>query len=321
MIPHKLILAFIILISFFGKAAVADCYYIRLSGYHLTQESDIFSWGELSPLIGLEAGYYFHLAPSGQTTINISGREARNLQGELYYIPQGLIDKDKQFSLRVMVLDRDNDTADDLVLPLNERSISLAPESFVLDHLRVDAYFQQFGDLTTTRPRHEQSYQFEILKDSQNCSLDTAEGWANDQRFRSENYLKHLRLHIKFYEEAFLSGGQEYQSYRVPTLKTQSLANAMDIAKTIASVNSSELIALGVSLEKLHKVENFPTVWKEYRRLVRRLLRQKITIQYKEEKKLKKVEVPSLSFHPDWEKLTGNASILPPENWKIQIPK
>jgi len=319
-IPHKLILASIILISFFGKAAVADCYYIRLSGYHLTQESDIFSWGELSPLIGLEAGYYFHLTPSGQHIIDISSGKASNLQGELYYIPQDLIDKNKQFSLRVMVLDRDNDTADDLVLPLNERSISLAPESFVLDRLRVDAYFRQFGDLTTTRPRHEQSYQFEILREPQDCSPDTAEGRANDQRFRSENYLKHLRLHIKFYGEAFLSGGQEYQSYRVPTLKTQSLVNAMDIAETIAAVNSSELIALGVSLEKLRDVKNFSDVWREYRRLVRRLLRQKITIQYREEKKLKKVEVPSLSFHPDWEKLTGNADILPPENWKIQIP-
>jgi len=314
-------MSFFVMTSFFGKAAVADCYFIRLSGYHLTQGSDLFSWGELSPLIGLEAGYFFHLTPSGQHIIDISSGKATNLQGELYYIPHNLIDKNNHFSLRIMVLDRDNDTADDLVLPLNERSISLAPASFVLDRLRVDAYFQQFGDLTTTKPRHEQSYQFEILREPEDCSPDTAEGRANDQRFRLENHLKRLNLHIKVYEEAFLSGGQEYQSYRIPNIREYSLADALDIAEIIAAVNSSELISLGVALQKLHDVENFSNVWRNYRRLVRRLLRQKIPIQYMEEKKRKNIEVPSLDFHPDWEKLTGSTGVLPPESWEIQIDK
>ncbi|MEA3490493.1 MAG: hypothetical protein U9R27_01185 [Campylobacterota bacterium] len=318
MMPYKLILVLTLLISFFVKSVAADCYFIRLDGYHLTQGADVFSWGELSPLIGLEAGYYFHLSPRGQHIIDISRGREGNLQGELYYIPQNLIDKDNNFSLRIMVLDRDNDTADDLVLPLNERSISLAPASFVLDRLRVDAYFQQFGDYTTTRPRNEQSYQFEILREPGDCSLDTARGRANDHRFRLENHLKRLHLHIKAYEEDFISGGQEYQSYRVPDIRGYSLADALDITEIIAAVNSSELISLGVELEKLRDVKNFPNVWREYKRLVRRLLRQKITIQYREEKIDKKMEVPSLDFHPDWEKLTGNAAILPPESWKIK---
>ena len=317
-IPHKLILAIMITASFFGKTAVADCYFSRLNGYHLTQVSDLFTWGDLSPLIGLEAGYYFNLAPSGQHIIDISGGKASNLQGELYYIPQNLIDKNNRFSLRIMVLDRDNDTADDLVLPLSERSISLAPASFVLDRLRVDAYFQPFGDMTTTKPRHEQSYQFEILREPQNCNMDTAEGRENDQRFRLENHLKRLSLRIKVYEEAFLSGGQEYLSYRVPVIKEYSLADALGIAETVAAVNSNELISLGTELEKLRNVKDFSKVWREYRRLVRRLLRQKITIYYREEKKHKKMEVPSLDFHPDWKKLTGSTGILPPESWKIR---
>ena len=93
MMVRKLILTSIILISFLVEVATANCYFIRLNGYHLSQRLDVFGWGELSPLIGLEAGEYYHLAPSGQHKIDISNGEAKNLQGELYYIPQNLIDK------------------------------------------------------------------------------------------------------------------------------------------------------------------------------------------------------------------------------------
>ncbi len=201
-----------------------------------------------------------------------------------------------------MVLERDNDTADDLVLPFNERFIPLTPTSFVLDRLRVDVYFQQFGEFTTTRPRNEQSYQFEIFRELGECSLDTAKGRANDQRFRSENHLKRLYLRIKVYEEAFLRGGQEYQSYRVPNIRGYSLEEALDLTETIATLNSNELVSLGVELEKLRDVKNFSNVWREYKRLVQRLLKRKITIEYVEDKKKKEREVPSLNSHQDLKK-------------------
>ncbi len=319
MIARKLILTFIILVSFLAEVATANCYFIRLNGYHLSQRLDVFGWGELSPLIGLEAGEYYHLAPRGQHKIDISNGEAKNLQGELYYIPQNLIDKNNQFSLKMMVIERDEDSPDDLVLPLRERSISLTSESFFLDSLRTDLSFQPFDDTVTNIPQNKQSYQFEIIRDSRNCSLNTAEGEANDLRFRLQNELKQLHLHIKFYEEAFLSGGHEYEFYKLPMIQKNSLSDALSIAGTIASVNSSELISLGVTLQKLSKVENFSNVWREYMYLVRRLLGQKITIKYIEEKKWGKMEVPSLRFHPEWEKLPGGIGILPPKKWKIQI--
>lgn len=313
MIPRKLILTFIILISFLSQVATANCYFIRLNGYHLSQRLDVFGWGELSPLIGLEAGDYYHLSPRGQNMIDISNGEAKNFQGELYYIPQNLINKNNQFSLKIIVIERDEESPDDLVLPLRERSISLTSESFFLDSLRTDLSFQPFDDTVTNIPQNKQSYQFEILRDSRDCSLDTPEGQANDLRFRLQNKLKQLHLHVKFYEEAFLSGGHEYQSYRLAMIQEGSLSDALDIAGTIASVNSSELISLGVRLEKLRKVENFSNVWREYQYLIRRLLGQKIIIQYMEEKKWKKMEVPSLRFHPDWEKLTKSTGISPPK--------
>ncbi len=316
--PRKLILTFIILISFFGEVVVANCYFIRLNGYHITERLDVFGWGELSPLIGLEAGDYFNLSPRGQNKIDISGGESKSLQGELYYIPQNLIDKNNQFSLRMMVVERDTESPDDLVLPLSERFISLTPKSFFLDSLRTDISFQPFDDTVSSTSQNKQSYQFEILRDSQNCSPDTAEGQANDLRLRLENRLKQLHLHIKHYEEAFLSGGHEYQSYRLPIIRKRSFSKALDISEAVAAVNSSELISLGGTLEKLRKVKDFSSVWREYRYLVRHLLKQKITIYYMEEKEEKKMEVPSLRFHSDWEKFTKSTGILPPKHWNIQ---
>ena len=328
MLPRKLILTSIILMSFLAELLTANCYFIRLNGYNLDKKFDVFSWGELSPLIGLEAGDYFHLSPSGQNIINISNGEAKNLQGELYYIPQNLIDKNNTFSLKMMVLERDDKSPDDLVLPLSEKSISLTSKSFFLDSLRTDVTFQPFSYSVTNTAQNKQSYQFEILRDLRDCSLDTTQGQANDQHFRLQNKLKQLNLHVKHYEEAFLSGGQEYKSYRLASIKEDSLSDALDIAETIATVNSSELISLGLALEKLRKVENFSNVWREYRYLIQHLLKQKINIKYMEEKdfkekdpkemEYKEMEVPSLRFHSDWEKLTKSTGILPPNHWNVQ---
>lgn len=321
MIPRKLILIFIVFISFLVEMATANCYFIRLNGYHIDQRFDVFGWGELSPLIGLETGEYFNLSPHGQDIIDIANGKAKNLQGELYYIPQNMIDKNNQFSLKMMVIERDTESTDDLVLPLSERSISLVPKSFVMDSLRTDVSFQTFGDPTATIPQYKQSYQFEILRDSQDCSPDTAEGRSNDLYFRLENRLKQLHLHILHYEKKFLSGGQEYKSYRIPNVQEKSFSKALNIAQTIASINSAELISLGMRLEKLSEVENFKNVWREYRYLVQRLLKQKITFLYAKEKKWTKMEVPSLRFHPDWKNLSKGTGILPPEHWKIPIDK
>ena len=320
MLLRKLILTSIILVTFFLEVATANCYFIRLNGYNISQRLDVFSWGELSPLIALETGDYYNLSPPGKNKIDITNGEAKNLQGELYYIPQNLIDKNNQFSLKIMVIERDEESPDDLVLPVRERSISLTSELFFLDSLRINLSFEAFDDIVDNTPLNKQSYQFEILRDSQNCSLNTAEGEANDLRFRSQNKLRKLHLHIKHYEESFLSGSHEYQSYRLPKkISKKSLKNALDISRTIATINANELISLGTTLEKFNKVENYSNIWREYMYLVRQLLGQKITIEYMKEKKWEIMEVPSLRFHPNWEKLSGGTDILPPKNWKVLI--
>ena len=321
MTAHKQILTFIISIVFFGQIAIANCYFIRLNGYSLTHRADVFSWGEFSPLIGLEAGDYYHLSPSGQNIIDINAGEVKNLQGELYYIPQNLIDKNNQFSLRMTVLERDIDTSDDLVLPLSERSISLEPKSFILDSMRVNVPFQRFTYPASSTSQNEQSYQFEILRESQDCSPDMPQGRENDLNFRLQNKLKHLHLHIKHYQKPFLRGSHEYQSYRLPKIKEKSLAEALKITEAISTANARELILLGTTLEKLRHFKNFKTVWRDYWYLTKNLLGEKITIEYMEEKEWKKMEVPSLRFHTDWKDLAKSTAILPPKHWDIPVDK
>jgi len=315
-IKHRLILIPVLMIGLLGELALANCYFIRLNGYHFDHGFDVFSWGEISPLIALDAGDYYNLSPSGQDRIDIAHGESKNLEGELYYIPKSLINN-KQFSLKMMVVERDTDTPDDLVLPMSERSISFSKEAFLMDSMRTDISFHPFADPVTQTAKNKQRYRFEIIRDDGNCNTDTVEGKANDQRFRLQNRLKQLYLHVKLYEKAFLSGGQEYGSYHIPTIKENSFSDAVNIAESIATVNSNELIKLGMSLEKLDKVENFKSVWREYIYLVRRLLRQHITIQYLEEKKYKEVKVPSLRFHPDWKKFNDHKAVMPPERWNI----
>lgn len=300
-----------------SEALVADCHFIRLNGYTLTQRPDFIDWGQLSPLIGLEAGYFYHLSPSGMQTTGFNSGEVKDLQGELYYIPQHLIDNNNQFSLRIIVIERDSQNDDDMILPLRERPVSLAPELFTINQRRVEFFYRPFGELPAKAPRNEQAYQFNILKNAQDCSLTTAQGRANDWRYRQENELKRLRNWIRFYLQDSLSGAQEYLFYRLPLIKERNFSTAIKIAYTVAAVNSNELLSLGYQLEKLKDVERFKLVWEEYRQLIRKLFKQNLTIKYYKEKTWEEAKVPSLGFHPRWKKLIGTQGLMPPKKWNI----
>lgn len=322
MVQYYLTVMLILLLTSISDKTYADCHFLRLNGYRLSQQPDFFHWGELSPLIGLEAGRFYNLSPSGMETTGISSEVVKDLQGELYYIPQHLIDEKNYFSLRMMVVELDKDNPNDTILPLREYPISLAPELFNLNTYRASVFFQPFGD-NLTSPRNEQAYHFNILKNSEDCSLNTSQGRINDRRFRLENDLKRLMLRIKYYDHhPILIGGQEYQLYKLPTVQNHKLAEALKTASLYAAVNTSELLTLGMELEKLNKVKNFQIAWKEYIQLMQRLYQHHFTVNYTEEKIWKNIKVPSLGFHPKWKELTGNtAGLPPPERWKLTLPE
>lgn len=316
---NKLRIIIFVLLSGFSGTVLADCFFLRLNGYVLTQRPDFIDWGQLSPLIGLEAGRFYHLSPKGKETTGFNSGQVKDLQGELYYIPQHLMDKKDQFSLRLIVIERDIKNDDDLILPMRERSVSLAPKLFTINQRRVEMFFRPFGEHPSKAPRNEQMYQFDILKNSENCSLNTTDGRANDWRYRLENNLKRLRNRIKFYEQDSLTGAQEYRFYRLPLVEDWKMSKALHIANTVASVNSNELLSLGYQLEELRNIVEFEYVWQEYQQLVQRLYKQNITVKYKKDKVWEEIEVPSLGFHPKWKEINGSTGLMPPKKWKITL--
>ena len=311
----KVIFSCMLITGFLVKIAVADCYFIRLNGYSLSLRADVFSWGELSPMIGLEEGQFYHLLPDIET----SEKKATNLHGELYYIPQSLINEQNQFSLRMIVLERDEKTSDDLVLPLRQRDISLESKEFRNDIRHVKLTFKPFAEEYNSL--NAQSYQFDILKRSEECSLSTALGKENDLQYRLENRLKHLSYHIGTYKNDFLDGAREYRYYRTPEIENKNVETGLNKAVEIAELNAHELIILGKTLEKQKKSKKFPIVWNAYKELVKHLLDDNITIQYEKEKKWETMFVPALAFHPKWKDFNRSSEIILPEDWKIILPQ
>ena len=314
---YKFVITLLIITYF--QAALADCFFVRLKGYQITQRYDFLYWGEFSPLIALEAGYFYNLSPHGMRTTSQSKGTVKNLPGELYYIPQHLINKDNQFPLRMIVFDRDKDTSDDIVLPLSERFISLDSSLFTNNSYNIDVFIRRFSKVTIAS--NDQMYQFEIIKNSKNCRIDSVEGRENDHRYRDENRLKRLQLHIQFYEEPFLNGGHEYLSYQSPEIKYKSHSKALSKATIVAAMNSNELISLGSKLKMLNKSEGFSVVWNEYKKLIDRLLKQRLTVKYLDEKIWKKINIPTLTFHPKWEEMRGRTGTHLPKKWQIDLTR
>lgn len=310
-----------ILLSLASVSTMADCHFIRLNGFEISQNPDVFFWSDLSPLIAIEAGHFYSLSPKGLESTDTNSGKVKGLQGQLYYIPQHLIDDDNNFSLRMMVIDRDKDTPDDIILPLSKRKISLASETFTINSRRLTVYFRPFGD-TSPPSGNEMTYQFEILKNSEVCNNNTATGRENDWRYRMENEFKRLQVLINNYEKDPLIGGHEFHFYRFSEIKKSKYSKALAAAMETAAINSSELISLGLEIKKLNEVKNFNKLWEEYTQLIQRLIGQNMTLKYKKDAIWQKLQVPTLSFHPQWKQISSNASGLnPPKEWKINLPE
>ncbi len=297
--------------------AAAACFFISLQEFHVDKAADPFSKGDFSPFIALEAGRNFPLAPARMA----EAPHATRMEGRRYYIPRHLIDDAGRFSLRVMMLDHDKDTPDDLVLPLSERSIVLSDGEFEAGFRLVTVRFMPFADDLPTRS-NAQRFTFEIQRESGPCASDSEAGRSEDRHLRHENELRRLWARIQSYGR-FSAGGPEYLPYRLNEVNKARMLSALASAFDVANVNARELIALGRELRELSDVTDFNRVWFEYTRLVRRLLAQKIPLRYRDENgAVKKSSAPSLAFHPVWKNLR-EVKELPvlPEEWGIALPE
>ena len=301
-------------------AAAAECFFIGLRGFEIEKNPDVLVWGEISPVIALEAGRFYPLAPERMASISVDAGQVSGLQGQLYYIPQALIDGEGRFVLRMMVVDPDKDTADDTLLPLRERSISLAADEFETNARRVSVHFLPFAELFPPTS-NAMRFEFEIRRRPGICDLDSEAGRAADLHFRQRNELQRLLVRVVAYERPHLVGGREYLAYRRPQIKAKDRAYAVERAFDVADVNARELVALGQEIFDLADTPGFDEVWEEYTLLVQRLARQSIKLQFKQGEYDMNASVPSLAFHPKWKQLDQRA-LLPtlPEAWGITLP-
>jgi hypothetical protein len=304
-----------------GEAVRADCFFIGLRGFAIEKNPDLLLWGELAPLLALEPGRFYPLAPRRMASLDAGGGERSDLQGQLYYIPRHLIDLEGRFSLRMLVVDPDKDTADDTLLPLSERQISLAPESFDTDSRRVTLRYRPFADLSPPTSNAMQ-FSFEIRRRSGDCDSDSAPGRAADLDYRRQNELQRLLVRVVSYERPHLLGGRETRPYRLAEVKARDFPEARDRALDIADVNARELIDLGRAVQDLAGADGFDEVWEEYILLVQRLARQHLGIQYRRDGVQQRMRLPSLRFHPGWAELdSGDDRPLLPPAWKIKLPQ
>ncbi len=297
--------------------AAAECYFVSLREFHVSEGADPFAMGDFVPMIALEAGRFFPLAPERMA----EAPHATRMEGRQYYIPRYLIDDKERFSLRMMMLDHDKDTRDDLVLPLSEGLIDLNAGKYEAGFRLQDVRFMPFSD-TVPAQSNVQRFTFEIEKRQGHCNLHTQAGRAQDRQLRRENELRRLWAQVQTYEH-FGANGQEYLPYRVSMVDAARLPAALDGVFDMASVNARELIELGYRLRALGDVAGFNRGWVEYIRLVRRLLAQQIPMRYWDEKGVRKQSsAPSLAFHPDWKRL-GESRELPvlPGSWGIALPE
>lgn len=303
--------------------ASADCYFISLRGFDIAKNPDVLLWGDLSPLIALEPGRFYPLTPERKDVVSSSGGHATNLQGHRYYIPQHLINDAGQFSLRMMVIDRDKDTGDDTLLPFREKLITLpAGKESAVNSNPVIVEYAPFADITPPQS-NRMRFEFDLRSRTGDCDVSSGIGKKTDSQYRRHNELKRLLVRVVAYEQPALVGGREYLAYRLPEIKSHKLSDGLEKALDIADVNARELLELGSNIYDLRGNPGFYEVWEEYVLLIQHLYKQHIILLYDENKvqKRKRIKVPSLSFHPEWGSLVSRPdSVTPPDNWKIVLP-
>ena len=298
--------------------AFAKCYFISLQKFYVTKSADLFSKGDFSPLIALEPGRFYPLAPE----YKVEAPHGTMMQGRKYYIPQYLIDDDNRFSLRLMMVDLDDDTPNDLVLPPSERSISLASDNFKNGSRLVTLRFAPFSDEARKRA-NAQRFTFEINRQDGACDEASAAGLAADRNLRRSNNLLRIHARVMFYDRPHPVGGQDYLPYRIGKVEAPRISAALAHAFDVARVNARELIALGKQVRTLQASPGYKRVWLDYTSLVKRLMLGKIELRYRDEnKKIKKAIAPSLAFQPGWKNLqvAGDYPVLPKE-WGIVITR
>jgi len=313
-VKRQLLATMLLLTSYMPDllAQSKGCYWIQLDHMSNDYRMDVFSWGEYAPMIALEPGEHYLLLPGTRdTTLELSGGRATDIDSHWYYIPRHLV-KDNRYLLRFMLIERDADD-DDLVLPMRSHIIDLAAlklNSGRQKNVIVDEQFVADGSYTVTA---KVSFRFNIRRGRGECYANDSAAQKLDEQKRNENRLHHLHSRIKHHAREPLIAG--FESRLFLTDEVRSLEEAYIVAKR----NFTELITLGKQLFSLQNTNGFAEVEERFLRLVDESRQNTIKVPQKMKDKDGKtvfLKVPALVSESGWKQyLIAKGAEKLPDAW------
>ncbi len=277
-------------------AAPEGCYWLRLVEFSVERVPDLFGKGDFQPLLALEAGELYSLGDADGDEV-----ESGSIPGYWFYLPAHLME-DGRFALRFMLIDRDDGTDDDLVLPMRTHYLPLpqGSDGGGGTSVRLSESYVSDSQLSVT---NHMEFVFEIETREGSCYGLSETDRANDRANRAANRMHHLLNRIKHYLRKPLVAGWESDTF------TAVSCSSREGAYVIAQRNLHELIALGDEVYALAGADHFAGLAREFARLIRTLQSKTITVSYTEEvdggkagAQTRKVEfsVPALASDPGW---------------------
>ncbi|MBK5971315.1 hypothetical protein Thiosp_03358 [Thiorhodovibrio litoralis] len=291
----------------------AACHWIRLTGLEVGQTADFLSWGDYLPLIALEPGEFYSLLHGTEPSVELAAGRQHVIDGHWYYVPEHLINVGTM-TLRFMLLDRDQGTDDDLVLPMRSHVV------------RLDQSFSKSGPLQFEIPElfvvddqlkksNAMRFRFELRRVPGHCGSG-ADAAAENTRYRRENRVHHLRTRTFSYFDDPVIAGRETKLF--VDEKTTDAAAAFEIARR----NLHELLTLGREIERLEGTQGFDELRFEFARLIATLKERRLQFsrveQDGDERTTVWVSVPALASEPEWKQVLTDAVIESiPASWQV----
>lgn len=303
-----------LLVSGTAIAEQSHCHWIRLNGLYIEHSPDFLARGDYLPLIGLEPGELYSLLSGSEEAIELPSKREREIDGQWYYVPAHLIDR-QEMTLKVMVLDRDEDTDDDLVLPMRSHVVRIDQGFSPSGRMQIDVSEVYVLDDQTTKS-NEVRFRFELQRRPGPCSLEGPDAAAADSANRKANKVRHLRTRIfRYFEEPVLAGRE---AKLFVDNETSNAATAYEIARR----NLHELRTLGREVERLEGAEGFDDLRHDFGKLIARLREKRLafTIVEADGGKHRKIPAtaPVLASDPEWKRFIADAFIEPlPERWLL----
>lgn len=290
------------------------CHWIRLTGLYIEQSPDFLARGDYLPLVGLEPGELFSLLSGSEESVRLPSKREQEIDGHWYYVPAHLID-DRTMILNVMMLDRDEDTDDDLVLPMRSHRVGLDQGFSPSGHKEIEIPEVYILDDQPTKS-NEVRFRFELLRRPGLCSLDGTRGEAANSALRDENRVHDLRTRIfQYFDEPVIAG-------REAKLFVDDEAKDAAAAYAIAKRNLHELLGLGREVERLDGAKGFDELHHEFGRLIAILQEKRLRFSVVEKDgtqvRLVPMTAPALASNREWSRIIGDAVVEPiPNGWLL----